>query len=55
MYYSLTGSTPGTLGFSDVLALYDSELGETDLVTHTIDTGNVKCVQTSPRQLPYIF
>ena len=43
------------LGMSDVFALQDSELGETDLVTHTIDTGSAKPVQTSPRQLPYVL
>ena len=43
------------LSLGDVFALQDSELGETDLVTHTIDTGNAKPVQTSPRQLPYVL
>ena len=43
------------LGMSDVFALQDSELGETDLVTHTIDTGSAKPVQTSPRRLPYVL
>ena len=43
------------LSLSDVFALQDSELGETDLVTHTIDTGSAKLVQTSPRQLPYVL
>jgi len=38
-----------------VFALQDSELGETDLVTHTIDTGNAKPVQTCPRRLPYVL
>ena len=36
-----------------VFALDDQELGETDLVTHSIDTGNAKPVQTLPRRLPY--
>ena len=43
------------LSLGDVFALQDSELGETDLVTHTIDTGNAKPVQTSPRWLPYVL
>ena len=30
-------------------------LSETDLVTHTIDTGNAKPVQISPRWLPYVL
>ena len=33
---------------NDVFALNDKELGETDLVTHTIDTGNARPVHTSP-------
>ena len=36
-----------------VFALDDQELGETDRVTHSIDTGNAKPVQTLPRRLPY--
>ena len=43
------------LGMSDVFALQDGELGETDMVTHTIDTGSAKPVQTSPRRLPYML
>ena len=31
----------------------DRELGDTDLVTHSIETGNAKPVQTLPRRLPY--
>ena len=38
-----------------MFTLQDSELSETDLVTHTIDTGSAKFVQTSPRRLPYIL
>ena len=41
------------LGLEDAFALDDSELGETDLITHKIDTGKVRPVQTSPRRLPY--
>ena len=41
------------LEYLDVFALDDQELGETDLVTHSIDTGNAKPVQTLPRRLPY--
>ena len=36
-----------------MFALNDQELGETDLVTHSIDTDNAKPVQTLPRRLPY--
>ena len=36
-----------------MFALNDHELGETDLVTHSIDTGNARSVQTLPRRLPY--
>ena len=36
-----------------VFTLDDQELGETDLVTHSIDTGNAKPVQTLPKKLPY--
>ena len=38
---------------SDVFALSDEELGETDLVSHIIDTGDAKPVKTLPRRLPY--
>ena len=38
---------------SDVFALTDEELGETDLVSHSIDTGDAKPVKTLPRRLPY--
>ena len=41
------------LAQSDVFALCDEELGETDLVSHSIDTGNTKPVKTFPRRLPY--
>ena len=36
------------LSLSDVFALTDDELGETDLVTHSIDTGNAKPVKMLP-------
>ena len=38
---------------SDVFTLKDEELGETDLVLHSIDTGNAKPVKTLPCRLPY--
>ena len=41
------------LARSDVFALSDEELGETDLVSHIIDTGDAKPVKTLPRRLPY--
>ena len=41
------------LAQSDVFALSDEELGETDLVSHIIDTGDAKPVKTLPRRLPY--
>ena len=37
----------------DSFAVNDTELGETDIVEHTIDTGNAKAVKTFPRRLPY--
>ena len=37
----------------DSFAVKDSELGETDLVEHGIDTGKAKPVKTFPRRLPY--
>ena len=37
----------------DVFAMSDTELGETNLVEHTIDTGEAKPVKTAPRRLPY--
>ena len=37
----------------DVFAMSDTELGETNLVEHTIDTGEAKPVKTAPRCLPY--
>ena len=36
-------------------ALEDTELGETGLVEHVIDTGEAKPVKTSPRRLPYVL
>ena len=36
--------------YNDVFALNDAELGETDVVTHAIDTGIVKA---TTRQLSY--
>lgn len=41
------------LEHNGVFALEASELGETDLVTHSIDTSSAKPVQTLPRRLPY--
>ena len=41
------------LAQSEVLALCDEELGETDLVFHSIDTGDTRPVKTFPRRLPY--
>ena len=36
-----------------VFALSDEELGETDLVSHSIDTGDATPVKTLPCRLPY--
>ena len=41
--------------YHDVFALTDSELGDTDIVTHSIDTGNAPPVRASPRRLPYVL
>ena len=38
---------------SDVFALTDEELGKTDLVSHSIDTGDAKPDKTLPRRIPY--
>ena len=37
----------------EVFALSDEELGETDVVEHTIDTSAAKPVKEPPRRLPY--
>lgn len=39
--------------YSDIFALCDEELGETDIVNHGIDTGSSPPVQSTPRRLPY--
>ena len=41
--------------YHEVFALTDSELGDTDIVTHSIDTGNAPPVRASPRRLPYVL
>ena len=41
------------LQYHDVFALVDEELGETDVVSHAIDTGTSPPVQSTPRRLPY--
>ena len=41
------------LKFQDVFALSDKELGETNVVSHSIDTGNAPPVKSTPRRLPY--
>jgi len=43
------------LAHTEVFALSDYELGETDLVTHSIDTGNSPPVKALPRRLPYVL
>ena len=42
------------LSHSDVFALTDEELGETNLVTQHVDTGDARPVKTLPRWLPYV-
>ena len=37
----------------DMFALTDEELGETDLVSRSIDTGDAKPVKPLPCRLPY--
>ena len=37
----------------DAFALSDEELGETDLVTHDINTGSARPVRAMLRRLPY--
>ena len=41
------------LGKSEVFALSDEELGETNVVEHSIDTSMAKPVKEPPRRLPY--
>ena len=38
---------------NEVFALSDDELGETDVVEHSIDTSVVKPIKKVPRRLPY--
>ena len=38
-----------------MFALDDSELGETDVVTNSIDTGNAPPVRINPRRLSYVL
>jgi len=33
----------------------DEELGETDLMTHSINTGDASPVKTLPQRLPYVL
>ena len=39
--------------YNDVFALSDDELGETNVVTHAIDTRNAPPVKSTARRLPY--
>ena len=41
------------LELNEAFALNDSELGETDLITHNIDTGRARPAQTATQRLPY--
>jgi len=41
------------LKYHDVFALSDDELGETDVITHAIDTGDAVPIKSTPRRLPY--
>ena len=40
---------------SDVFTLTDEELGETDFVSHSIDTGDARPIKALPRRLPYTY
>ena len=40
-------------GFSSAFALDETELGATDLVMHTIDTGDQRPIRQPPRRIPY--
>ena len=40
------------LKYSDV---FDESLGQTDVITHRIDTGDATPIKQSPRRLPYAF
>ena len=39
--------------YADVFALYSSELGMTDLVTHAIDTGDSVPIKQAARRIPF--
>ena len=39
--------------FSDVFALDEMELGSTEWVTHSIDTGDQHPIRQPPRRIPY--
>ena len=41
--------------YSDIFALDQSKLGRTDIVTHTIDTGDHPLVYQPARQTPFAF
>lgn len=41
--------------FSDIFIRSDSDLGITDLVKHSIDTGNTKPIKQPPRRLPLAY
>lgn len=41
--------------FSDIFSRSDSDLGITDLVKHSIDTGNTKPIKQPPRRLPLSY
>lgn len=41
--------------FSDIFSRSDSDLGITDLVKHSIDTGNTKPIKQPPRRLPLAY
>ena len=40
---------------SDVFILTDQELGETDLVSHSIDTGDARPIKALLCRLPYTY
>ena len=41
--------------YHNVFALNDSKLSETDVVTHSTETGNAPPVIANPRRLPYVL
>ena len=53
MWQNLHANMEGFRRDSHIFALCDKELGETDIVTQSIDPGTSPLVKSTPRRLPY--